>query len=70
LDLALALIERARLLGKVDKEAAAGRAEAAEIFAAMGADGFLERLEAGAASVSAAGKLRQAASREGSTAKV
>ncbi len=48
LDLAMTLLERARLLGDVDKEAAAGRAEAAQLFAAMGADGLIDRLEAGA----------------------
>ncbi|MGI8928394.1 MAG: AAA family ATPase [Candidatus Limnocylindrales bacterium] len=48
LDLALALLARARLLGAVDEEAAAGRDEVAGIFSAMGADGLLERLEAGA----------------------
>jgi class 3 adenylate cyclase/tetratricopeptide (TPR) repeat protein len=46
MDLALTLVERARLLGHVDADAAAGRDEAAEIFAAMGASGFLERVEA------------------------
>ena len=49
LDLAYALLERALLLGTVDAEAAAGRAEAAGLFAEMGADGLLERLEAAAA---------------------
>ena len=48
LDLALALLERAQLMGDGDTEAAAGRVEAAEIFAAMGADGLLERLESAA----------------------
>lgn len=48
LDLALALFERARLLGDVDAEARSGRDEAAQIVAAMGAAGLLERLEAGA----------------------
>ena len=47
-DLALTLLERARLLGAADSAAAAGRDEAAAIFSAMGADGFMDRLEAGA----------------------
>lgn len=47
-DLALTLLERARLLGDRDKDAADGRAEAQALFAAMGADGLIERLEAGA----------------------
>jgi tetratricopeptide (TPR) repeat protein len=46
LDLAMTLIERAWLLGDADPEAAAGRDEAQELFAAMGADGFIARLEA------------------------
>jgi hypothetical protein len=46
-DLALALLGRARLLGAVDQEAAAGRDEVTSIFSAMGADGLLDRLEAG-----------------------
>jgi class 3 adenylate cyclase/tetratricopeptide (TPR) repeat protein len=49
-DLALALIERALLLGDVDAEAAAGRDEARQLMAAIGAEGFVERLEAGAGS--------------------
>jgi hypothetical protein len=69
LDLALTLLERARLLGEVDKEAAAGRAEAAEIFSAMGANGLLERIEAGAPQVSIV-KSAAVTAREGSTAKV
>ena len=48
LDLAFTLFERALLLGRQDNSAAAGRAEAAELFAAMGADGLIERLESGA----------------------
>ena len=48
LDLAFTLLERSLLLGGQDKSAAAGRAEAAELFAAMGADGLIERLESGA----------------------
>jgi tetratricopeptide (TPR) repeat protein len=51
LDLALALFERSRLLGAADEEAQADRDEAAQIVAAMGADGLLERLEAGAGPV-------------------
>ena len=47
-DLALALLERAQLMGNEYSEAAAGRVEAAEIFAAMGAEGLLERLESAA----------------------
>ncbi len=47
-DLAFTLLERARLLGDVDASAAAGHDEAQEIFGAMGADGFIARLEAGA----------------------
>ncbi|HWH23974.1 MAG TPA: hypothetical protein VNW68_03665, partial [Candidatus Limnocylindria bacterium] len=47
-DLALALLERARLLGAADAEAAAGRDEAQAIFVAIGADGLLERIESGA----------------------
>jgi class 3 adenylate cyclase len=47
-DLALTLFERARLLGAVDSHAAAGREEAQAIFAAMGADKFITRLEAAA----------------------
>jgi class 3 adenylate cyclase len=48
LDLGLTLVERAWLLGPTDDEAAAGRDEALAIFAEMGADGLVERLEAGA----------------------
>jgi len=48
LDLALALLERARLLGDVDPESQAGREEAAQIVEAMGAAGLLERLESAA----------------------
>ena len=48
LDLAMTLLERSRLLGHVDPDAAAGRDEAGEIFAAMGAAGFMERIEAAA----------------------
>jgi len=48
LDLAFTLLQRARLLGDADARAAAGREEAREIFAAMGADGLVERLEAAA----------------------
>ncbi len=48
MDLALTLLERARLLGDIDAAAAAGREEAAQIFAAMGADGLVDRLESGA----------------------
>jgi len=48
LDLALALIERAWLLGHVDESAAAGIEEARAVLAAMGADGLLGRLAAGA----------------------
>jgi hypothetical protein len=47
LDLAFALFQQARLLGDSDAGAAAGRDEAREIFAAMGAAGLIERLEAG-----------------------
>jgi class 3 adenylate cyclase/tetratricopeptide (TPR) repeat protein len=46
-DLALTLVQRARLLGDVDPDAAAGREEARTIMASMGADGFVERLEQG-----------------------
>ncbi len=46
-DRALALFERAHLLGDRDAEAAAGREEAARVFAAAGAEGLIERLEAG-----------------------
>ena len=59
-DLALALLERARLLGDGDAEAVAGREEAARIAAAMGADGLLERLEAGAEAVRGADAGRRA----------
>ncbi|MDP8904034.1 MAG: AAA family ATPase, partial [Chloroflexota bacterium] len=56
-DLALALLERARLLGAQDADALAGRAEAEAIFAAMGAAGFAARLERGAdAAASPVGK--------------
>ena len=48
MDLGLTLLERARLLGVADAEAAAGRDEAQQIFAAMGADGLVERLESDA----------------------
>ena len=48
LDLGFTLLERARLLGGVDAAAAAGRDEAVDIFRTMGADGFIDRLEAGA----------------------
>jgi len=44
-DLALTLLERARLLPE-DDEAVAGRDEAAQIFAPIGATGLLERIEA------------------------
>jgi class 3 adenylate cyclase/tetratricopeptide (TPR) repeat protein len=47
LDLAIALLERAWLLGPVDEQAAAGLDEARAIFAEMGAEGLVERLEAG-----------------------
>ena len=69
-DLALTLLERARLLGEVDTEAAAGRAEATEIFAAMGAEGLLERIEAAAPVAAPAKGSRPVQSREGDTAKV
>jgi hypothetical protein len=46
-DLALTLIERARLLGSADAEAAAGRDEARALMAGLGAEGFVERIEAG-----------------------
>jgi hypothetical protein len=59
-DLALALIERALLLGDVDAEAASGRDEARQLVAAMGADGFVERLEAGSGSASASTALAEA----------
>jgi len=48
LDLAFTLLAQAWLLGDADAHAAAGREEAREIFAAMGADGLVERLEAAA----------------------
>jgi tetratricopeptide (TPR) repeat protein len=51
LDLALALFERARLLGAADEEAQADRDEAALIIEKMGAAGLLERIEAGAGPV-------------------
>ncbi len=47
LDLGLAQLERAWLLGSADQEAADGLQEAVRIFSAMGADGLIERLEAG-----------------------
>jgi class 3 adenylate cyclase/tetratricopeptide (TPR) repeat protein len=53
LDLALTLFERSRLLGDVDPEAAKGRDEAAQLFAQMGADGLLERIERGTAATRA-----------------
>ncbi|MGI8727261.1 MAG: adenylate/guanylate cyclase domain-containing protein [Solirubrobacterales bacterium] len=62
LDLALALYLRARLLGATDKDAAAGRDEAQQILAGLGADGLLERLESGApaaADTSGSGKRAQ-----------
>ena len=45
-DRAMALFERALLLGDRDADAAAGREEAARLFAASGAEGFIDRLEA------------------------
>ncbi|CAN5244788.1 hypothetical protein BH24CHL7_BH24CHL7_11850 [soil metagenome] len=48
LDLGLALFERSWLLGSVDEQAAAGLDEARAVFTAMGADAFIERLQAGA----------------------
>ncbi len=47
LDGALALFTRAHLLGGHDAQAAEGRAEAARLLGSIGADGLLERLEAG-----------------------
>ena len=44
-DRAMALLERAVLLGDRDADAAAGREEAALLFAAAGAEGFIDRLE-------------------------
>jgi class 3 adenylate cyclase len=49
LDLALTLLERAWLLGDADPDAAAGRDEAQQLFAAMGADTLIARLDAGRA---------------------
>ncbi|HEY5489252.1 MAG TPA: hypothetical protein VIK00_05370, partial [Candidatus Limnocylindrales bacterium] len=49
LDLAFALLERARLLGDIDAGAAVGRNEAAQLFSDMGADGLIDRLETSAA---------------------
>jgi hypothetical protein len=69
-DLALALLERALLLGAHDPEAAGGRDEAAAIFEEMGATGLLERLERGAAAGKADGKAdaaRTTSAREGAT---
>ncbi len=54
-DLALTLLERARLVGSVDADAAAGRAEARQIMAGLGAEGFVERLESGFGAVSSDG---------------
>jgi class 3 adenylate cyclase/tetratricopeptide (TPR) repeat protein len=48
LNLGLALLERALLLGANDAEAAAGEQEAHEIFTSMGAGPFIERLRASA----------------------
>jgi class 3 adenylate cyclase/tetratricopeptide (TPR) repeat protein len=50
LDLALTLLERARLLGQDDTEAARGRDEARELFGAMGAGDLVDRIEAAAGS--------------------
>ena len=51
-DLALALLERALLLGEVDEEAAAGRAEAAALFAQIGAaPDLIDRLASAAPTV-------------------
>ncbi|MEO8625262.1 MAG: adenylate/guanylate cyclase domain-containing protein [Candidatus Limnocylindrales bacterium] len=49
LDLAFTLLQQARLLGDTDPGAAAGLEEAQRIFAAMGADRFVERIERTAA---------------------
>jgi hypothetical protein len=59
-DLALTLFERARFLGSVDSHAAAGREEAQAIFAAMGADKLIERLEAAAGPAPTAAVRRSA----------
>jgi hypothetical protein len=48
LDLGLTLVQRAWLLGPDDTEAAAGLQEARAVFAAMGAETFIDRLTAGA----------------------
>jgi len=48
-DLALTLLERAWLMGDTDPDAAAGADEAQQLFAAMGADTLIARLEAGGA---------------------
>ncbi len=63
LDLGLALLERALLLGAIDREAADGLDEARQVFAAMGAEGLLERLEAGAARPTGAAPKRSPALR-------
>ena len=61
LDLALSLVQRAWLLGPGDEEAAGGLEEARVVLAAMGADGFLDRLAAG---IEAVGRPRPVASSE------
>jgi len=63
LDLALTLLQRARLLGETDAGAAAGREEAREIVAAMGAAGLIERLDAAAARPAGAAPKRSPALR-------
>ena len=47
-DLAMTLLERSIVLNPGDREAAEAREEARRVFATMGAEGLIERLEAGA----------------------
>ena len=62
LDLALTLLERSRLMGHVDEEAADGRNEAQLLFEAMGADGLISRIEANSGALLEVASATQSAS--------